>query len=167
MTPLEHIRNLFAYGRWANGKTLESLAPLTQEEIERSVGGSFGSVGGTLRHLLAADWVWLERFHGRSPRSLQDARPPMALAELGETWRAIQQGHERLIEGLSAQRLEEKLTYVNFAGQTWTYPLGEALVHVANHGTYHRGQVVTLLRQLGKTAIPTDYLRFLDAGSPR
>jgi len=60
--------------------------------------------------------------------------------------------------------MDEALTYVNFAGQTWTYPLAETLLHVANHGTYHRGQIATMLRQLGKTAISTDYLRWIDAG---
>jgi uncharacterized damage-inducible protein DinB len=65
-----------------------------------------------------------------------------------------------------AERLVQPLTYVNFAGQTLSYPLAETLVHVANHGTYHRGQVATLLRQLGHSPIATDYVRYLDAGSP-
>lgn len=66
-------------------------------------------------------------------------------------------------ESLTAERMAEPLTYVNFKGNTFTYPLGETLVHIANHGTYHRGQVATLLRQLGKTPVSTDYLLYLDA----
>ena len=163
---LDHIRDLFAYTRWANRKTLESVAPLTAEELERSIGGSFGSIGGTLRHLVGADWVWLERFHGRSPRSLPDGPPSETLAELSARSRGIQAEHQSFIDGLREDGVNEKISYVNFAGQTWTYAVGDALVHLANHATYHRGQVATLLRQLGKPAISTDYLRFLDAGSP-
>jgi len=59
--------------------------------------------------------------------------------------------------------MAQPLSYVNFKGETFKYPLGETLVHVANHGTYHRGQVATLLRQLGRTPASTDYLRYLDA----
>ena len=160
----EGIAKLYAFGRWANARTLESVAPLTLEEYKRQVGGSFGSVQGTLAHLYGADWVWLERWHGRSPRALPAAQQVPTLDALRAKWREVEDGHAAFVRGVSEERMEEKLTYVNFAGETWTYPLGEALLHVANHGTYHRGQVATLLRQLGKAPISTDYLRFVDAG---
>ncbi|MEP6995050.1 MAG: DinB family protein [Acidobacteriota bacterium] len=160
----EAIAKLFAYGRWANAKTLESVSGLTPEQYDRKAGGSFGSVQGTLAHLYGADWVWLERWHGRSPRSLPASEAVPTLDVLREKWRKVEDGHRAFVEGVSAERLAEKLTYVNFQGATWTYVLGDALLHVANHGTYHRGQVATLLRQIGGTPISTDYLRFLDAG---
>jgi uncharacterized damage-inducible protein DinB len=160
----EGIAKLYAFGRWANARTLESVSPLTPEEYNRQVGGSFGSVQGTLAHLYGADWVWLERWHGRSPRALPAAQQVPTLDVLREKWREVEDGHAEFVGAITPERMEEKLTYVNFAGKTWTYPLGEALLHVANHGTYHRGQVATLLRQLDKTPISTDYLRFLDAG---
>ena len=69
----EQIATLFAYARWASEKTLESVAPLNPEEFLRPIGGSFGSVQATLAHLHGADWVWLERWHGRSPRTLPKA----------------------------------------------------------------------------------------------
>jgi uncharacterized damage-inducible protein DinB len=160
----ERIAKLFAFGRWANARTLESVSPLIPEEYNRPVGGSFGSVQGTLAHLYGADWVWLERWHGRSPRALPAALNVPTLDSLREKWREVEDGHAAFVRGMTEARMEETLTYVNFAGETWTYPLGEALVHVVNHGTYHRGQVATLLRQLGRPAVSTDYLRFLDAG---
>jgi uncharacterized damage-inducible protein DinB len=159
----EDIANLFAYGRWATGKTLESAAVLDPEEFVKPIGGSFGSVQGTLAHLYGADWVWLERFQGRSPSSLPGAESLASLTTIRERWDPVHRGLRELVESLAPGRLAEPLTYVNFAGQTWTYPVGEALVHVANHGTYHRGQVATLLRQLGKKAASTDYLRWIDA----
>jgi hypothetical protein len=63
---------------------------------------------------------------------------------------------------LTPERLAEPLSYVAFSGDSFTRRLGDALLHLANHGTYHRGQVATLLRQLGRKAAATDYLRFID-----
>ena len=80
-----------------------------------------------------------------------------------ERWDEVQEGQRTFVETLTPARMADSVTYVNFAGQTCTYALGDALVHVANHGTYHRGQVATLLRQLGQKPAPTDYLRYLDA----
>lgn len=160
----EGIAKLFAYGRWANGKMMESVSGLTPEEYTREIGGSFGSLLGTLAHLYGADWVWLERLHGRSPRGLPASLEVPTLDALREKWRGVEEGHAAFVGGITAERMQETLTYVNFAGETCSYPLEEALLHVANHGTYHRGQVATLLRQLGGKPIPTDYLRFLDAG---
>lgn len=163
----EDLANLFAYGRWATAKTLESSAVLDAEEFGKSIGGSFGSVQGTLAHLYGADWVWLERFHGRSPSSLPGAESLTTVSTIRERWEPVHRGLREFVESLSPGRMTEMVSYVNFAGQGWKYPIGEALVHVANHGTYHRGQVATLLRQLGKKAASTDYLRWIDAGSPK
>ena len=60
----EGIAKLFAYNRWAYGKMFESLGPLSSEELNRKIGGSFGSIHATLVHLYGADWVWLERWRG-------------------------------------------------------------------------------------------------------
>jgi uncharacterized damage-inducible protein DinB len=160
----EDIRRLFAYTRWANGMMLDAAKPLSGEEFLRAIGGSFGSIQATFAHLYGADWVWLERWHGRSPSSLPGPDELKTLDVIRSRWDTAQEGHRAFAETLSPDRMREPLTYVNFAGQTCTYPLGEALLHVANHGTYHRGQIATHLRQLGHKPPSTDYLRYIDAG---
>ena len=160
---LTTLRNFFAFGRWANRSILESVAALTPEEFARSIGGSFGSVQGTLVHLCGADWVWLERFHGRSPREMPAGYELLDIEALAQKWREVEAGQDAYIAALTQARLAEPLSYVSFAGDNFTRELGDALLHLANHGTYHRGQVATLLRILGHTAAPTDYLRFIDA----
>lgn len=159
----EDIARLFAYGRWANGQTLGSAEALSAEELARPVGGSFGSVLGTLVHLYGSDRVWLERWHGKSLRALPGAQEIVSIDALRDRWRPVEEGMRAFAESLTAERMAEPLTYVSFKGDTFTRPLGETLVHIANHGTYHRGQVATLLRQLGKTPVSTDYLLYLDA----
>ncbi len=164
MSP-EMLATLFAFNRWANEKTVESVASLTAEEYSREIGGSFRSIRGTFVHLYGADWVWLERLHGRSPRALPPGDESIAsLEQLRSKWKAVEDETQRIVDGLTADRLETTLTYVNFAGETWTYTLSDALLHLANHGTYHRGQIATLLRILGKTPISTDYLHWIDGG---
>ena len=160
---LSTLRNFFAFGRWANRMIIESVAELTPEQFARPIGGSFGSVQGTLAHLYGADWVWLERFHGRSPRALPAVHDLAALESLARKWREVEAGQDAFITSLTQERLADPLSYVSFSGDSFTRQLGDALLHLANHGTYHRGQVATLMRQLGKTAILTDYLRFIDA----
>ena len=160
---LETLRTFFAFGRWANRMILESVAALTAEEYARPIGGSFGSVQGTLVHLYGADWVWLERFHGRSPRAMPADDDLATLEPLAQKWREVQAGQDVYIATLTPERLAEPLSYVSFSGDSFTRRLGDALLHLANHGTYHRGQVATLMRQLGQKATSTDYLRFIDA----
>jgi uncharacterized damage-inducible protein DinB len=160
---LSTLRNFFAFGRWANRTILESVAVLTPEEYARPIGGSFGSVQGTLVHLCGADWVWLERFHGRSPRAMPAGDDLLALEALARKWREVEAGQDAFIATLTQERLAEPLSYIAFSGDSFTRQIGDALLHLANHGTYHRGQVAALLRQLGRKAASTDYLRFIDA----
>jgi uncharacterized damage-inducible protein DinB len=163
LTPSDASR-LYAYMRWACGKVLDSVEPLTPEEFTRAAGGSFGSVQATLAHLWGADWVWLERWHGRSPAALPDPKKVPALAILREEWGAVQNGQREFVESISAEGMGAAFTYQGFDAKTYHRTIGDALLHVANHSTYHRGQVATLLRQLGKTPVATDFFRYVDAG---
>jgi uncharacterized damage-inducible protein DinB len=160
MRSVPEISELYAYNRWANARTLEACASLSAGELEREVGGSFGTVLGTLTHLIGAEWAWLERWQGRSPRALPTGFA--GLEDLRTRLAEVETGQKRVLETLTPARLAEEISYVNFAGATYTYALGDMLVHVVNHGTYHRGQVATLLRQLGKKPLSTDYLLYLD-----
>ena len=165
-TPQE-MSKLFAYNRWANARVLEPVSALTAEEFSREVGGSFPSVRKTLAHIYAAEWIWLERWQGRSPRALPPEQEVPTLEELAKKWSAVEDWQRIFVDGLTEARMAEVVTYVNVKGETWSYPLGEMLVHVVNHSTYHRGQVATMLRQLGKTPRSTDYLAYLDGEARR
>jgi uncharacterized damage-inducible protein DinB len=157
------LREMFAYHRWASAKILECVAPVTEEEFVREIGGSFGSLRGTLLHVYGADWVWLERFHGRSPRALPQGEDLSSFEAIRDRWAQVEDERDAFLAKLTPERLEEWLSYVNFAGESCRYRLDEALFHVANHLTYHRGQIASQLRQLGRKAVATDYLRQLDA----
>jgi len=163
---LEDLVELYAFNRWANAKTCESVEALTQEEYEKPIGGSFGSVRGTLIHLYGADWIWLERFHGRSPRAMPESGDVTDLRSLGAKWLAVEDARDAYVAPLTAEQLAGPLSYAGFDGKKFTRVLGDALFHVANHSTYHRGQVATLVRQLGKSPLSTDYTRWLNERTP-
>jgi uncharacterized damage-inducible protein DinB len=156
------IRQLYEYNRWANARMLESAALVPADSFTRELGGSFGSLRGTIAHILGAEWIWLERWRGVSPRNLPAASGFPDLASIRERWRDVEAGQRDVVDGLDESRLAVVVSYVNPRGETWAYPLGRMMQHVVNHSTYHRGQVATLLRQLGVEPLSTDLLLYDD-----
>jgi uncharacterized damage-inducible protein DinB len=84
------------------------------------------------------------------------------LAAIGERWQRVEADLRGRFAGVRDEELARPLTYINLRGETWTYPLGQTVHHLLNHQAYHRGQVTTLLRQLGSAAVPVDFLVYMD-----
>ena len=156
------IRELYAYNRWANQKTLMAGSRLDDEQFARALGNSFSSVRDTLVHILGAEWIWLERWHKRSPRALLSVEELATVAEITARWKQVEETRGKFLQSLRAPDLDVPLSYVNRQGETWTYPLWQQLLHVVNHSSYHRGQITTLLRQLGVQPVTTDLLVYYD-----
>jgi uncharacterized damage-inducible protein DinB len=159
-TTIEVIRELYAYDRWANGRMFDALMPLSAEEFVREVGGSFPSVRDTMGHLLAAEWLWLQRWKGTSPTALPDAVESPTPEALRAWWRGVEEEQAAFINGLRQEDLGRIVVYRTMAGEDRAQALGGLLHHVVNHSTYHRGQVVGQLRLLGRPAVATDYVLF-------
>jgi uncharacterized damage-inducible protein DinB len=149
MVPLATLRELFAYNYWARDQQLDACAALTQEQFLRPMGNSFSSLRDTLAHLLAAEWIWQERWWGRSPMALLKAGDYPDLAAIREAWGPVEKGVRDYLAGVSEETIAGRFTYTNTRGETFTYPVWRSLLHVANHQTYHRGQVTMFLRQFG------------------
>ena len=165
------VRVLYEYNAWANARSLEAVGRLTAGEFTRESGGSFASVRDTLVHMLWAEWVWLRRWLGESPRVTFDPAEFPDLARLRARWAEVERGQAEFVAGLTDESLRRTLTYTNTRGEEWSYTLAEMMLHTANHATYHRGQVTTLLRQLGREPALTDFLYYIDerqtGGGPR
>ncbi len=162
MISLESLQDLYDFNYWARDRQLAVCRTLADEDLARPLGGSFGSVRDTLKHLLGAEYVWLERFNGRSPRAVPWFDETRNLEAIRLRWDEVEHGMRACIAGLDPDRLDAPLTYQNLKGETWTYPLSQALVHLANHGTYHRGQVTMGLRLLGAQPPAIDFLVYQD-----
>jgi uncharacterized damage-inducible protein DinB len=158
----EDIRLLYAYNRWANARVLAAAAQLTAEQFTRELGGSFASVRDTLVHILSAEWIWLMRWKGSSPKALFEAAQFSTLEALRARWAEVEAEQADFVARVTAESLRALIDYLNTRGESWRYPLGRMLQHVVNHSSYHRGQVITLLRQLGAAAVSSDYLLYFD-----
>ena len=159
---LSDIRQLYDYNRWARRRILTVASTLGSDDFIRPMGNSFSSIRDTLAHILGAEWIWLERWQGRSPRALLEADTFPTVPSLESRWEAVEHDQMQFIEALTPQCLGEELAYTNQKGQRYSYPLSHQLIHVVNHSSYHRGQVTTLLRQLVAEAVSTDFLVYCD-----
>ena len=157
---LEEIRLLYDYNSWANLRTAESCAALAAEQFTRDLGSSFRSVRDTLVHILGAEWLWLERWHGRSPSGMPAPGDFPTLGALHERWAQIDRDLVDYVAGITAEDLARVIQHKTTQGVSQAQPLWHMLQHLANHGTYHRGQVATMLRQLGAKPIATDLILF-------
>jgi len=158
------VHECFDHNYWARDRQLQACAALTPEQFLRPLGGSYSSLRDTLAHLVAVEWLWLERWRGRSPRSMLSAADLPDLAALDERWRAVEREMREYLAGLTEEALERPITYVNFRGETWTYLLWRMVSHLMLHQSLHRGQVTTMLRQLGVQPPTVDFLVAHDMG---
>lgn len=156
----ETLRELYEYDAWANQRMLEACARLAPEQFTRDLGSSFPSVRDTATHIIAGQWVWLERFHGRTPTAFTGFLKDASLDTLRIQSERIAAGLHSFVVPLNAEALARNHEYKTFAGAALANPLWLSLRHLVNHGTYHRGQVTTLLRQLGADPTQNDLICF-------
>jgi uncharacterized damage-inducible protein DinB len=159
MKPSE-IRDLFAFNAWANHRLLGAAEALTAEQFTKPMGSSHSSLRDTLAHIWAVEWVWLERLQGRSPASLPEANKFEDLGSLRTRWVELEKRWLEYASRLDQTELDEEIDYKTLSFGASRDPRWQMMQHVVNHGTYHRGQVTTLLRQLGAKAVGTDLILF-------
>jgi uncharacterized damage-inducible protein DinB len=156
----QDVLTLLEYNTWANARSLDVSAALSPEQFVRDLGNSFPSVRDTLAHILGAEWIWLRRWQGESPSKGLAATEYPTVASLKARFAAIDGERRAFVESLTEERLIQPFAYRDLAGNPYRLPLVFSLQHVVNHGTYHRGQVTTMLRQLGAKPVSTDLSRF-------
>lgn len=157
---IEEIRELFEYNRWANRRVLGAAARLSAEDFTRDMGNSFPSVRDTLSHILGSEWLWLSRWQGTSPSGVPEAWDLSTIEALQARWGEVERGQEEFLATLTDEALRGVISYRNLRGDPFSMPLWQLLRHMVNHSTYHRGQVTTLLRQLGAEVVGTDLVLF-------
>ena len=150
-------RSLLAYTMWADREHLEALAKLPAEHLTVATGTSFGSLLGTLAHILGSEQVWLGRFLGAPPPFPNEADFTdigMVRAGFEELWPQL----EFFLASLSMEQLQSEIAWVSRSGNSYRRPVWEALSHMSHHSGYHRGQLTTMLRQLGHQPPVTDLI---------
>ena len=146
---LQALRNLLDYHYWARDRLRDALEALTPDQFRRDLGSSFGSIRSTLVHVVSAEWVWCSRWLGELPSRPLDASDLKTVQDVRARW-AEEEGRIRnFVDHLGPEGVERVIEYTHFDGEPHSSVFWHMLQHVVNHASFHRGQVTTMLRQLG------------------
>lgn len=158
---LQDLQTLVDYHYWARDRLLDAVATLTPEQYQRDLGSSFKSVRETMTHVYAAEWAWYERWQGRSPTALLPPDQFPDLAALRRAWSELETKLRDYVSGVGDHGTSKIIEYKLLSGAAGASPLWQMLQHVVNHASYHRGQVTTMLRQMGaQPAKPMDMIAY-------
>lgn len=174
MSLKNHFELLASYNQWMNSKIYEAAGQLGTDELAQDRRAFFGSILGTLNHILVADIIWLKRFatHPHSQSSLREVvelpHPSRLDQILFDDFAALSERRVWLdrqisswVSELSDDDLDLVLSYRNTKGVVGNKRLSSLILHLFNHQTHHRGQVTTLLSQAGKNVEVTDLLALI------
>jgi len=158
---LNDLRSLLDYHYWARDRMLAALTAITPEQYTRDLGSSFRSIRETAVHVYAAEWAWYSRWQGQSPTALIEAETFPDLASLRQAWNELEAKVHAFLEDLGDNGLERVIEYKLLSGEPGASPFWQMLQHVVNHASYHRGQITTMLRQMGAApGRPMDLIAF-------
>jgi uncharacterized damage-inducible protein DinB len=158
----EDALTLVDYHYWACRRTLDAVEPLTPEQYTRDLGSSFRSIRDTVVHTYSAEWNWYSRWTGESPTAMLDPASFPDVASLREAWSGEEEKVRSFVAAIvAANELDRVFAYRLMNGEHAQSLFSQMLQHVVNHASYHRGQVTTMLRQLGAPAPQgQDLIRF-------
>jgi uncharacterized damage-inducible protein DinB len=169
----DEIALLYEYDRWANNRVLQAASALSAEQFTRNLGGSFRSVQHTLLHIIAGEWGWLaywkepsadpafvaDLLHRRDDLFNPQACPDLAAVQL--KWAEVEREQVAFVNDLTNEALHKLLPF-----RSKQVRLAHLMQHLANHSTYHRGQIALMMRQLDVEPLPTDFHIFLLQAAP-
>jgi uncharacterized damage-inducible protein DinB len=149
----DYLRKEFVYDAWANREVLKTIRAVAKEDA-RSL--------QLTAHILAAERVWLERLR-QVPQSVPVwPEPDLAQCE-AEAEKLSREWHEYL-ELATAGDISQTISYKNTKGESWTSSIIDVLTHVVMHSAYHRGQIASHMRSIGKTPAYTDFIHGVRQG---
>lgn len=154
------LLELYRYDEWANIKLLNAVSQLENEEFIRDLSNSYKSIRDTMVHIIGAEELWLSRWLGEQGRTLLNSDDFPTYNSLVERWRDYTNEINSYLATLTEEDLTQEIKYANLAGVSYSLELWKQMLHVTNHSSYHRGQVVTMLRQLGKQPPSLDLIYY-------
>ena len=153
------LASFAAYDLWANRKMLDAIVPLTEGQQQQEITSSFSSIHKTCLHLWDASSIWWQRLQMHEQIVVPSLSFHPCMSDVATGLLAQNKQWVEWLTTVVEAELEKELPYKNMKGDTFRQPVKDILLHLFNHGTYHRGQLVTMLRQVGVEEIePTDYI---------
>jgi uncharacterized damage-inducible protein DinB len=159
VTPRE-AAELFEYNDWANARLLACAAELPADAWSRDLGGGFPTMLALFTHLVGAERIWLIRWKGETPKGRPAWISNPDLAVVRGALEEVERDRAAFLRSVTADDLARPISYTLLDGSGATLPLATLVRHTANHSTYHRGQLASMLRRLGATPPSTDLLVF-------
>ena len=150
------------YNIWATDRLFATTMELAPELHTKELESSFPTVSQTWLHIWSGQYVWMQRIKGENISQRPAKTFDGSMQELLDGMRASSQEWLDFVKGASEEQLLDSFTVEGRSGNKATFVYKDLVMQVMNHGTYHRGQIVTMLRQLGATDLPsTDWARFM------
>lgn len=146
---LNELQTLLDYNYWARDRVLDAAERLSPEQYTRNLDSSFRSIRDTLVHIYSAEWIWHSRWQGISPTSALAFDDYPDVATLRAAWSDVERKTRLLVAEQGDAGLGNVIEYKLISGRAGATVFWEMVQHVVNHGSYHRGQVTTMLRQVG------------------
>jgi uncharacterized damage-inducible protein DinB len=156
----KELSRLYHYDEWATNKLIEAVEKVDASRLQKDLGTSFGSLYGTLVHIYGAQLIWLGRWKGFTPSALPKPEDIPTLPELKSRWTKLRTEFREFLNSKTDDQLQEPFSYTDLKGNSWSERHYQQIQHVLFHSMYHRGQVVTLLRQLGEVPPQTDLIAY-------
>ena len=154
------VRELYQFNAWAQRRIFDALAGLPAEPYQRDLKSSHGGIHGTLCHIVWAEQLWLTRWLGAPPPAVPQGRDLGSLAEVRARWEDVETKRCQFLDALTEAKLTATLTVQPSTGGAYIHTYLQTLQHAVDHSSYHRGQIITLLRQLGVKPPSTGLILF-------
>jgi len=158
--PVNEFLELFDYNAWANRRVFDAVARLPEEQYFRDLKSSHGGIHGTLAHIVWAEQLWLHRWVGKPNPAVPQGADLNSLAEVRSRWEQVEAERGRFLAELFESRLDETKIVKPSSGGEYIHTFRQMFHHFIYHSSYHRGQIVTLLRQLGVKPPSTDLILY-------
>ena len=153
------LQDLFAHNDWANRKLMKLSLDLTDEQLDAPRQMGFGSLRNTWFHLREAEKLWLERWQGEPWRPLQNDAGGQSLESIAEEMETLARDRNELIDREAESQFGRVVDFKDSQQNRWSFPIGDLLNHVSNHGIHHRAQILSFLRGFDRrVAAGVDYL---------
>lgn len=157
----QYFIELADYNIWANNLQCDWLEQLSEEQWKQPIISSFNSIQETVLHVISAENVWLQRLEKEANPVWLQSSYTGTKAEHIALWKSLSQKLKDFTIDMDEAILKEDLAFSRLNGDAYSMPHYQVLAHIFNHSTYHRGQLITMLRQTGFTAVgSTDMLGY-------
>jgi uncharacterized damage-inducible protein DinB len=157
----EQIQDLFDYLRWADLQMLHAVSTIPDDEYYKDRQISAGSIHKLLVHAMAAQGLWLQRWRGQTPKRIEDHTDYPTRKSVEDRWPVVHLALTEFLEDQTYDSINASFSYHTMRGEEVSGTLAEFMFHLVDHGSYHRGQLNTMIKQAGGTPITVGFRNYI------